>query len=74
MEQKIAAVLWDIDGTLLNFPAAERAAIHTCFVRFGLGRCVGQAHSKKPPSRTSPRGGFDVLAAFRQNALWNSSQ
>ena len=40
MEQKISAVLWDIDGTLLNFPAAEEAAIHACFDRFNLGECT----------------------------------
>ena len=28
---KIKAVLWDVDGTLLDFLAAERAAILTCF-------------------------------------------
>ncbi|MBQ8955255.1 MAG: YjjG family noncanonical pyrimidine nucleotidase [Clostridia bacterium] len=40
MNQKISAVLWNIDGTLLNFPAAEEAAIHACFERFGLGECT----------------------------------
>ena len=35
----IKAILWDIDGTLLNFQAAEKYAIRACFARFGLGEC-----------------------------------
>ena len=33
----IKVVLWDIDGTLLSFKLAERAAIGACFEKFGLG-------------------------------------
>ncbi len=33
----IQVVLWDIDGTLLDFAPAERIALETCFDRFGLG-------------------------------------
>ena len=33
----IKVVLWDIDGTLLSFKLAERAAIGACFAKFGLG-------------------------------------
>lgn len=36
----IKVVLWDIDGTLLDFLAAERAAIRKCFEIFGLGECT----------------------------------
>ena len=36
---KISAVLWDIDGTILNFSAAERQAVRTCFALFSLGPC-----------------------------------
>ena len=36
----IQAVLWDIDGTLLDFQAAEKAAIRTCFAKHGLGECT----------------------------------
>ena len=35
----IKAILWDIDGTLLNFQAAETYAIRACFALFGLGEC-----------------------------------
>lgn len=35
----IKAILWDVDGTLLDFLAAEREAIRSCFARFGLGEC-----------------------------------
>lgn len=37
---KIKIVLWDIDGTLLNFKAAEKAAIRKCFEIHGLGECT----------------------------------
>ena len=33
----IKVILWDIDGTLLSFKLAERAAIRACFEKFGLG-------------------------------------
>ena len=36
------AILWDIDGTLLDFHAAERAAIRALFDRFGLGTCTDE--------------------------------
>ena len=35
----IRTILWDIDGTLLDFHAAEREAIRACFQHFGLGAC-----------------------------------
>ena len=35
----IKNILWDIDGTLLNFKIAERKAIDYCFEKFGLGIC-----------------------------------
>ena len=35
----IRAVLWDVDGTLLDFKAAERAALDASFRTFGLGPC-----------------------------------
>ena len=36
----IKIVLWDVDGTLLDFNAAERAAIRSLFSEFGLGECT----------------------------------
>jgi 2-haloacid dehalogenase len=38
----IKTILWDVDGTLLSFHEAERAAIKTCFQRFGLGVCTDE--------------------------------
>lgn len=32
-------ILWDIDGTLLDFDAAETAAIRKCFSIFRIGEC-----------------------------------
>ena len=36
----IKALLWDVDGTLLDFHADERAAIRTVYAQFGLGECT----------------------------------
>ena len=38
----IRTVLWDVDGTLLDFKAAERAAIRSLFREFGLGECTDE--------------------------------
>ena len=38
----IKVILWDIDGTLLNFEEAEKYAIRTCFEQFGLGVCTDE--------------------------------
>ena len=32
-------LLWDVDGTLLDFAAAEEAAIRALFSEFGIGEC-----------------------------------
>ncbi len=36
----IKVILWDMDATLLDFQAAEMAAIRSCFEKFGLGECT----------------------------------
>ena len=36
----IKVILWDIDATLLDFLAAEKAAIDFCFQKYGLGICT----------------------------------
>lgn len=33
----INVLLWDVDGTLLDFKAAERNAMQECYAHFGLG-------------------------------------
>ena len=38
----ISTVLWDVDGTLLDFKAAESAAIRSLFHEFGLGECTDE--------------------------------
>ena len=35
----ITTVLWDVDGTLLDFLAAEKAAIQSLFEEYHLGVC-----------------------------------
>ena len=38
----INTILWDIDGTLLDFHAAEREAIKTLFKQFNIGECTDE--------------------------------
>jgi len=38
----IKVILWDIDGTLLDFEAAEKAAIAQCFASHDLGECTNE--------------------------------
>ncbi|MBP5209585.1 MAG: HAD-IA family hydrolase [Clostridia bacterium] len=33
------ALLWDVDGTILDFFTAQKNALRACFARFGLGEC-----------------------------------
>lgn len=35
----ITTILWDVDGTLLDFHAAEREAIKSLFLEFNFGEC-----------------------------------
>ena len=37
---RFKVILWDIDGTLLNFHIAEKTAIRALFAKFGLGECT----------------------------------
>ena len=39
----IKTILWDVDGTLLDFGAAERAAMLSLYREFGLGTCTEDA-------------------------------
>lgn len=38
----IKVILWDIDGTLLNFEMSEKYAIRKCFSIFELGECADE--------------------------------
>ena len=38
----VKVILWDVDGTLLDFSAAEKAAIQKLFGAFGLGECTDE--------------------------------
>lgn len=37
---EIKYVLWDIDGTLINFSLAEASAMRTCFQKYNIGECT----------------------------------
>ena len=39
---KFTTILWDVDGTLLDFKAAEKAAVQALFREFGLGECTDE--------------------------------
>lgn len=38
----IKVILWDVDGTLLNFKEAEKAAIRSLFKEFSFGTCTDE--------------------------------
>ena len=38
----IKVILWDIDRTLLDFEAAEKCAIRSCFEKFEMGECTDE--------------------------------
>ena len=40
--RRITALLWDIDGTLLDFVAAERIGIRKTFAEYHLGECTDE--------------------------------
>lgn len=42
----IKTLLWDIDGTLLDFSKAEDYGIRKCFEIFGLGECTDEMLSR----------------------------
>ena len=40
--RKYKYLLWDVDGTILDFDAAEKAAMQILFKQFGIGECSNQ--------------------------------
>ena len=38
----ITTILWDVDGTLLDFLAAEKAAMQSLFQELQLGKLYGR--------------------------------
>ena len=42
----IKAILWDIDGTILDFKEAEYYGMKNCFTRFELGECSDEMIAK----------------------------
>ena len=45
----IKTLLWDIDGTLLNFEKAENYAIKKCFQIFEIGECTDEMVARYSP-------------------------
>ena len=42
----ISTILWDVDGTLLDFKTAESAAVKSLFREFSLGECTDEMVSR----------------------------
>lgn len=42
----IKTLLWDVDGTLLDFSKAEIYGIRKCFEIFSLGECTDEMLSR----------------------------
>ena len=51
----IRHLLWDVDGTLLDFRAAESAAVKSLFGEFSLGECTDEMVGRY--SRINEAGG-----------------
>ena len=49
----IKVILWDVDGTLLDFEAAEKAAIRQCFASHGMGECSDEMLKRYPSLETT---------------------
>lgn len=45
----IKTLLWDIDGTLLNFEKSENYAIKKCFELFGIDECTDEMVARYSP-------------------------
>lgn len=54
---QINVILWDVDGTLLDFSAAERRALEDCFRSFQMGPCTPELLALLLPDQP------DLLAA-----------
>ena len=42
VDRMLKVILWDVDGTLLDFEVAEEAAIHNLFRQFNIGTCTNE--------------------------------
>ena len=45
----IKTLLWDVDGTLLDFGKSETYGIRKCFKKFGLGECTDEMVARYSP-------------------------
>ncbi len=52
----ITTLLWDVDGTLLDFIAAEKAAIRKLFREYHLGECTDKKCLPVTAKLTVPTG------------------
>ena len=73
---QINVILWDVDGTLLDFSAAERRALEDCFRSFQMGPCTPELLARysqinrtywrrlERGELTSPRSCWAALRSF----------
>lgn len=66
---KIKVILWDIDGTLLSFPKAERCALNKCFDIFGLGVCTDNMVKEYSEINRSYWEQIELGSILKQDAL-----
>ena len=67
----VRTVLWDVDGTLLDFSAAEKAAVRRMFSEFGLGELMDGIFLYERLGVEKPNTGFfeKVFAEIRPDDL-----
>ena len=61
----ITTILWDVDRTLLDFDAAERAAVQSLYIEFGLGEC-----SEEALARYSATVSYTHLDVYKRQEEW----
>ena len=54
----IKVILWDVDGTLLDFGVAEKVAIRQCFASHNMGECIRIRRMKLQESAKHVSGRF----------------
>ncbi len=66
----IQTILWDVDGTLLDFLAAEEAAIRKLFVEFDMGECSDEMLTRYSKDKPFLLGAAGSETRSQNNRFW----
>lgn len=65
----IDTILWDVDGTLLDFHAAEYAAVKSLFSEFDFGECTDEMIARYSMINDSFRKRLELGEITKENVL-----